>query len=100
MPYALRPRLLGGVARPVRPRSYQQPGPGANADGPRHSARRGRTYTKLVLLKAHEHTHAAIQPACVSAAARISVAAVYWDAQHIDEGIRLLKQRAQPLAPA
>ena len=32
--------------------------------------------------------------------ARISVAAVYWDAQHIDEGIRLLKQRAQPLAPA
>ena len=32
--------------------------------------------------------------------ARISMAAVYWDAQHIDEGIRLLKQRAQPLAPA
>ena len=30
--------------------------------------------------------------------ARISVAAVYWDAQHIDEGVRFLKQRAQPLA--
>ena len=24
--------------------------------------------------------------------------ALYWDAQHIDEGVRFLKQRAQPLA--
>ena len=30
--------------------------------------------------------------------ARISMAAVYWDAQHIDEGVRFLKQHAQPHA--
>ena len=30
--------------------------------------------------------------------ARISMAAVYWDAQHIDEGVRFLKQRARPHA--
>ena len=30
--------------------------------------------------------------------ARISVAAVYWDAQHIDEGVRFLKQHARPHA--
>ena len=28
--------------------------------------------------------------------ARISTAAVYWDARHIDEGVTFLKQRAQP----
>ena len=27
--------------------------------------------------------------------ARISIAAVYWDARHIDEGVDLLKQRAR-----
>jgi hypothetical protein len=30
--------------------------------------------------------------------ARISTAAVYWDARHIDEGVDFLKQRAQPHA--
>ena len=30
--------------------------------------------------------------------ARISMAAVYWDAQHIDEGVRFLKQHARPHA--
>ena len=30
--------------------------------------------------------------------ARISMAAVYWDAQHIDEGVRFLKKRARPHA--
>ena len=30
--------------------------------------------------------------------ARISTAAVYWDAQHIDEGVRFLKQHARPHA--
>ena len=30
--------------------------------------------------------------------ARISTAAVYWDAQHIDEGVTFLKQRTQPHA--
>ena len=32
--------------------------------------------------------------------ARISMAAVYWDAQHIDEGVRFLKQHARPHALA
>ena len=30
--------------------------------------------------------------------ARISMAAAYWDARHIDEGVDFLKQRAQPHA--
>ena len=30
--------------------------------------------------------------------ARISTAAVYWDARHIDEGVTFLKRRAQPHA--
>ena len=30
--------------------------------------------------------------------ARISMAAIYWDAQHIDEGVRFLKKRARPHA--
>ena len=36
--------------------------------------------------------------ALVSYVYMCSMAAVYWDAQHIDEGVRFLKQHAQPHA--
>ena len=39
-----------------------------------------------------------LKPILAHHLARISMAAVYWDAQHIDEGVRFLKQHARPHA--